>query len=293
MVGAVASPTTHRLLVLAAALLFSTGGTAVKSVSLSFWQIACFRSGIAALALALLMPSWRRNWSWRIVPAAAAYSSTMVLFIAGNKLTTAANTIFLQATAPLYLIALGPLLLKERPRRADLGMAAVLAAGMAMFFVGIDPPHVTAPNPALGNALGVVAGLSWALTIAGLRRLGRTPEIRGDSAGAAVVLGNLLTFAVCLPLALPVRHGTPWDFGVVTYLGVFQIGLAYVCMTRGVRHLPALEVSLLLLLEPVASTLLAWAVHGEQPGSWSLAGCSLILAATVARAFFGARARAG
>jgi drug/metabolite transporter (DMT)-like permease len=77
------------------------------------------------------------------------------------------------------------------------------------------------------------------------------------------------------------------DWAIIFYLGIFQIGLAYVCMTFGVRRLPALETSLLLLLEPVLNAVWAWMIHGERPGPWSLAGCAIILGATLLRALQG------
>jgi drug/metabolite transporter (DMT)-like permease len=86
-------------------------------------------------------------------------------------------------------------------------------------------------------------------------------------------------------MALPVLQSRPADWLIVGYLGVFQIGLAYVWLTIGVRRVPALEASLLLLLEPVLNAVWAWLVHGERPGPWSLAGCLVILLATSARAF--------
>src|SRR3990172_9137079 len=97
-----------QLQLLAAAVLFSTGGAAIKACTLSSWQIASFRSVIAAVALFLLLPDARRRWTWRAVAVGAAYAATLMLFVLGNKLTTAANTIFLQSTAPLYILLLGP-----------------------------------------------------------------------------------------------------------------------------------------------------------------------------------------
>jgi DME family drug/metabolite transporter len=274
----------HRLQILAAAVLFSTGGAAIKATSLSNWQVACFRSGLAALALFLVMPAWRRCWTRGPLLVGAAYAATMICYVTGNKLTSAANTIFLQSTAPIYLLLLGPWLLRERVRGVDLVFAATLSTGMIMFFVGIDVPMATAPHPLPGNVVAAFSGLSWALTILGLRWLSRGGgTARSDPAGAAVVAGNLIACAVCLPLALPVRGAGIADWTVIGYLGFFQIGLAYVCMTRGVRRLPALETSLLLLLEPVLNAIWAWLVHGERPGTWSLAGCSVIFAATLVR----------
>jgi drug/metabolite transporter (DMT)-like permease len=276
----VASPTLHRLQILGAAFLFSTGGAAIKACSLSNWQVACFRSGIAAVALLLILPGSRRFWQPHTLLVGVAYASTMVLYVSANKLTTAANTIFLQSTAPMYVLMLGPWLLGERVRRQDLLFTLSLVVGLGLFFVGIELPRVTAPAPFEGNVLGAMAGLMWALTLVGLRWLGRR---RGGSrpAEAAVVAGNLIACLACLPMAFPIEPTRPLDWALVGYLGVFQIGLAYIFLTRGVRHVPALETSLLILLEPVLNATWAWLAHGEQPGSWSLAGCTIILASTL------------
>ena len=274
---------TPRLLLLIAALLFSTGGTAIKATALSSWQVAGFRSGIAALALFALFRRWRRWWQPGTLAVGAAYAATMVFFVTGNKLTTAANTIFLQSTAPIYILLLGPLLLKERIRREDVVFTATLVMGMLMFFVGVQPPLVTAPHPFAGNLIAACSGLTWALTILGLRWLARDSR-GGDRAGAAVVAGNVLVFVVCLPFAFPVQNSGSADWLIVGYLGLFQIGLAYICMTFAVRRLSALEASLLMLLEPVLSAVWAWLIHGERPGPWALAGCTIILVATLARA---------
>jgi drug/metabolite transporter (DMT)-like permease len=276
------SPVSSRLLVLSAALLFSTGGAAIKATAFSAWQVASFRSGIAAIALFLLLPAWRRGWSRRTLLVGFFYAATLVLYVAANKLTTAANSIFLQATAPLYVLLLAPRLLGEPLRRGDPLLAALLMLGIVLFFVQVDPALATAPNPLQGNLVATASGVTWALTLLGLRWLARseTPE----SAGAAVISGNALAFAVCAPLAFPVSGSVPLDWAVVAYLGLFQIGLAYVAMTRGMRGTPAFEASLLLLLEPVLNSVWAWLVHSEQPGTASLLGCTLILVASLATA---------
>jgi drug/metabolite transporter (DMT)-like permease len=266
---------------IATATLFSTGGAAIKAVSFGAWQVACLRSGFAALALWMLIPSARRFWNRRCLLVGLAYAATMILYVAGNKLTTAANTIFLQSTAPLYLMLLGPLLLHEPIRRRDLGFGFTLALGMLLFFVGVDTPYDTAPDPLRGNLAAAASGATWALTIFGLRWLGREKGGDRESAAAAVVAGNLVAFTVCLPMALPMAHGSPGDWSIVVYLGLFQIGLAYVLMTRAVRKISAFEVGLLLLLEPVLNAVWAWLVHGERPGAWSLAGCLVILLSTL------------
>jgi drug/metabolite transporter (DMT)-like permease len=149
-----------------------------------------------------------------------------------------------------------------------------------LFFAGHESPQATAPNPALGNLLGVSSGIFWAFTVAGLRWLGRD-DAGGRAAGAgAALLGNTLAFALCLPWALPLGPPVLSDWLVVAYLGVFQIGLAYVLLTKALRRVPAFEAALLLLLEPALNPVWAYAVHGERPGPWALAGGAVILAAT-------------
>lgn len=272
---------TARLQLIAAAVLFSTGGAAIKATALNNWQIACFRSGVAVLALLLLVPAARRNWSWRSLLVGVAYAATMVLYVSANKLTTAANTIFLQATAPLYLLLLGPWLLKERVRASDLALMAVLAAGMSLFFVGEQRPLATASDPFLGNVLAAVSGFTWALVLAGMRWLERTEH--GLRAGlSATVSGNAIAALACFPLALPVTGAAATDWLIVSYLGVFQIGLAYVVLTRGMRRVPALEASLVLLAEPALNPLWAWLALAERPSKLALLGGALILAAAAA-----------
>ncbi len=281
------APITPRLQLVAAAVLFSTGGAAIKACALSSWQIASFRSGIAAITLIALLPATRRRWTPAIIGVGAAYAATLILFVAANKLTTAANSIFLEYTAPLYILLLGPWLLAERIGRRDLAYMGVLAVGMAFFFAGIESPSVSAPHPSLGNLVAVASGVTWALTVVGLRALGR----RGENANGlgAVVAGNLIAFLVCLPLALPARGTGAGDWLLVGYLGVFQIGLAYVCVVPAMRHVPALDASLLLLIEPVINPFWAWLGQGETPSAWALAGGAVILTATAGKAWLDLR----
>ena len=273
--------TRARLQVLAAALLFSTGGAAIKAVELSGWQIACFRSGIAAVMLFVLVPASRRLLDPRVLAVGVAYATTLVCYVLANTLTTAANTIFLQSAAPLYLLLLAPWLLGETLRRRDLVLMAVMAIGLAPFFLARAAPTATAPEPLTGNLLAALAGVSWAFVVLGLRAFGRR-EGGGGLALAAVTGGNLIVFLSTLPMALPVAGGGAGDWGVVLYLGTVQVGLAYLFLTAGVRRLPALETSLLLLVEPVFNPLWAWWLHGERPTAWAMAGGGLILGATVA-----------
>jgi drug/metabolite transporter, DME family len=167
------STATARLQVLAAAVLFSTGGAGIKAGAFSAAQVSALRSGIAAVAL-LIWLRGRITWSWPIVGTGVLYAAILILFVAATKLTTAANAIFLQATAPLYLLALGPLVLRERFDRRDLVFLAALAVGLVFCFFGQAQPTTTAPDPATGNLLGVACGGTWALTLMALRMLDAT-----------------------------------------------------------------------------------------------------------------------
>ncbi len=274
---------TARLRVVAAALLFSTGGAAIKASTLGSWQIAGFRCGLAAVALALLLPASRRGWSGRTLLVAVAYAGTLVLYVLANRLTTAANAIFLQYTAPLYVLMLSPWLLREKIRGWDLFFMVALATGIVTFFLGLEAPSVTASDPFRGNLLAALAGFCWGLTLLGLRWL----EKMGGGGGStgAVLAGNLMAFFICLPAALPVAlpetSVTFMDVGVIVYLGVVQIALAYVLLTSALRQVRALEVSLLLLLELLFNPFWAWLLHGELPGGWPVVGCLVILSATI------------
>lgn len=286
------TPLSARLKVLAAAALFSSGGAAIKAISLTGWQVASFRSGVAAIALFLLMPEARRRPNLRVLAVGFCYASTMILFVQSNKLTTAASMVFLQSTAPLYVLLLSPWLLQERVRPRDLVYMAVLAMGLGLFFVGLDPVSATAPNPLLGNLLALLSGVFWALTVMGLRSLGRGAGREGSWGPAAALWGSILAFGMCLPMALPVASSRPTDWLLVSFLGVFQIAAAYIFLLRGLEHVRALEASLLLLLEPVLNPIWAWLVHGERPGAWSLTGGAIIIFSTVVKSWIDSREEA-
>jgi drug/metabolite transporter, DME family len=274
----------NRLLLVAAGLLFSTGGAAIKAASLSGWQVASFRSGVAAVVLLAALPNARQRWHWRMLPVAVAYAATLILFVLANRLTTSANAIFLQATAPLYLLLLGPLLLREPIRRADVYYILAVGAGLAVFFAGHDTVAATAPDPPRGNLLALASGVTFALMLAGLRWHGR--QSGADSGIATVAAGNLIAFAAALPMALPLHAFAARDAAVILYLGAAQIGLAYWCLTRAIRHVPAFEATTMLQLEPAMNPVWTWLVHGERPTLWALAGGAVIVSATLVNTWF-------
>ncbi len=270
-----------RWLVVLAAVLFSTGGAAVKGTTLSGWEVACLRSGIAFVALILLVPSCRKGWNARTAMVAVAYAATLILFVQATKLTTSANAIFLQAVAPLYLLVLAPWLLKEPVHRRDIGFMFAMAAGLALLFFAQGAPTAIAPNPFKGNLLGACSGITWAFTLLGLRALARTDG--GESATGAAAMGNLFAFLGCAAFALPLDNVSSTDWWIVIYLGTVQVALAYFFITYALARVSALEASLLVLVEPVLNPVWSWWLHSETPGPLALLAGVLIVTATVVR----------
>lgn len=264
-----------RLYLLAAAVLWSTAGAAVKLSTLSAWQLASGRSLIAALVLALAFPAGRKLPSRKGLATAVAYAATVVTFIIANKRTTSANAIFLQDTAPLYVLLLSPLLLRERPSRSELAAVPVFLLGLSLFFL-----DQLAPGQFWGNVIALGSGVAFAMCILGLRAV-------GEEGSSVLVWGNLIAgFSVLVP-ALGGPAPTTLDVGLLVFLGVFQLGLAYTLFHRGLRETPAVEASLLILLEPVLNPVWTFLFAGEKPGPWALVGGAIILLATAWRTLLG------
>src|SRR5713226_4037407 len=257
------SAVSARLQLVLAAVCFSTAGAAIKWCAFGAAQVAAFRAFVAMLAIVFLIPASRHHWSARTALVGVAYAAAGLLFVFANKLTTAANSVFLQATNPLF----------------------VLALGLGLLFIGGERRFATAPDPLLGNLLGAGSAVAWAFTVMGYRWLARQAVGDPGVVAAAAAIGNLIVFLACLPWALPLMAGRPGDWLVVIYLGVFQLGLAYVFLSRAIGRISALDASLFLLAEPVLSPLWAWLVHRETPGPMALVGGAVILGATAAKSW--------
>ena len=269
-----------------AAVLFSTGGAAIKWSGFDGWQLAGLRAGLAFTTMLTLIPEARRGWSWRTTLVGCAYAATTLLYVQANKHTTAASAIFLQATSPLFILMLAPRLLGEHATRRDLVQMAMMGLGLALFlFGGVDRPSATAPNPLLGDVLAAICAVTWAFTVIGYRWI----AARGGSVATAAASGSLTACIVALAVALPLSAGRPVDWAVVVFLGVCQLGVPYVFLASAIPRVRALEVGLFMLIEPVLNPVWAWLVHGERPGPATLVGGALILGATVVRSVVDAR----
>ncbi len=266
------------LRVVCAGALFATGGALIKACELPSLQRAGLRALFAAATLFVLLPEARRRPDRRMLLLAPAFFAATGLFVVANTLTTAANAIFLQATAPLWLVLLGPPLLGERARRRDVVVLVGVAAGMALCLSAPGSAQATAPDPRLGDAIALAAGVGYALLLAGMRRLSR----REPGANvAAIAWGNAivcpLSFALMPLVGQTPSAGVATDWLVLAALGVFQVGLAYVLLARAIGDVPAVRVSLLLMIEPALNPVLAWLAHGERPPWQTFAGGALIV----------------
>jgi len=266
------------LFIAAAALLWSTGGLAIKLVPLSAVGVVFWRSLVAGVFLLAVFRPSRARWRHAAPSTVVVYALMILTFVTATKMTTAANAIFLQYTGPLYVLALAPFLLKEPFRKADAAATAVALAGMSLFFVGRLDPGALA-----GNLVAVVSGVFFGLTILLLRR-----DASGDAI-PSVIAGNLAAAALALPfawgrLALDMR-----GVFLVLFLGVVQLGISYVLFVKGLGTVPAAEASLLGMLEPMFNPLWAFLGLGERPSSWAALGGAIVLAAVAGRTVFGAR----
>lgn len=277
------APLVPSLQILAAAALFSSGGAAIKSCGLDAMEVAFGRSALAALTLLVVVRGTRSFWNRSTISVAICYAATMLLFVSANKLTTAASTVFLQATSPLYVMLVSPWLLHERITRRDLILMAGFGLGLVVFMTGSESPVDTAPRPVLGNLLAALSAITWTGIVVGLRFLSQKRGANPEAASAAVACGNLLACLLCLPWAGGILSAAPRDLLILGYLGIFQIAGAYFLLTRGVRHVSAFNASLLLLLEPVLSPIWAWSLHEEKLSGMTFLGGGIILVASLAQ----------
>jgi drug/metabolite transporter (DMT)-like permease len=268
--------------VLAAALLWSTGGFFIKWTELSAYELTFGRSLLAALVVAFFTRREGFRLNAMTVLTSLLYAGLLILFVIATKLTTAANAIFLQYTAPIYVLILEPLFYKEKFRRADLVTVVACIAGMSFFFVGkLRPQDVS------GNLAALASGLCFAFYILLLRH----PQSQRVNRASSVIYGNLLLVIITAPFGLAaLSQMTMRDTGIVLYLGVFQIGVAYTFFTLGMaRGVRSLDASIVGYIEPVLNPVWVFIFLGERPSGWALIGGSIIIAAVVAHTIWGAR----
>jgi drug/metabolite transporter (DMT)-like permease len=270
------------------AVLWSTGGLFIKLVDLSPLAIAGARSGIAAVVMLLYMSV--RHMQGKSSPAdgkfkihldkinilgACSYASLLIMFVSANKLTTSANAILLQFTAPIWAALFSGWFLKEKVQKSDWLSIAAVMAGMVLFFMG----DMEKGNMA-GNFIAVLSGIAMAgvVLFLKLQRTGSPVEI--------TLLGNIITFAVGLPFLF---QGLPGLKGILALivLGVFQLGISYILYTASVKHVSAVEAILIPVLEPILNPVWVFLAAGESPGIYAVIGGFIVIGAIISRSLYG------
>jgi drug/metabolite transporter (DMT)-like permease len=265
------------LLLAATALIWSSGGLAIKLVDLPPLAITGVRSALSALTLALI---FRKDLRFGLSPArvcaALSYAALLISNVAATKMTTAANAILLAYTAPVYVALLAPRLLGEKTRPADWLFIGIVLSGMVLFFL-----DQLSPEGLLGNLVAVGSGLCYAAFTLSMRAQA-TSTRQNASAVEPVLLGHVLTACVGLPFllgAMPSAEGWAGLF----YLGVVQQGVSLALYVWCIKRLGALEAILIMTLEPVLNPVWVALGVGELPGFWSLVGGLVVLGAVTLR----------
>jgi drug/metabolite transporter (DMT)-like permease len=260
-----------------AATLWSTGGLLIKMIS---WQPIAILAGRNIFSSVLFLIYLRRfptKWTrWKIL-AAISHILTAFLFISATKLTTAANAIFLQYTGPIYIVLLAFWFLRERPSRFDWLSMVIIFSGMLLFF-----GDKLSLSGLYGNILAVLSGITMAFMTVALRA--QKDGVPAES----ILIAHLFTAIVGFPFVLK-ESWTVTNWLIIVYLGVFQIGLAFIFFTSAIKHVPAIEATLISTLEPVLNPIWVFLFIGEEPGRFALIGALIVLTGVAINAISGAR----
>ncbi len=266
------------LFLILTATLWSTGGVMIKAISWGPVSILAGRSIFSSIVFLVYLRRFPTHWTrWKVL-AAAAHVFTALLFITATKLTTAANAIFLQYTAPVYIVLLGLWFLRERPSRMDWSSMGIIFAGMLLFF-----GDKLSMNGLEGNVLAVLSGISMAVMNVSLRAQ------KDGTPAESILIAHLFTAIAGFPAVLK-EAWTPANWLIIAYLGIFQIGLSFIFFTFAIKHVPAIEATLISTLEPVLNPVWVFLFLGEQPGHLALIGGLIVLAGVALNAVGSARA---
>jgi drug/metabolite transporter (DMT)-like permease len=248
------------------AILWSSGGALIKLVSWNPVAIAGGRSLIAALVFLVVLGKPKFSFSLMQIGGAVSYALTVILFVTANKMTTAANGILLQYTAPLFAAVLGAWFLKEKVKKADWILIFFVTAGVSLFFI-----DDLSTSGFWGNIIAILSGLTFACLPIFMRLQ------KDESTMETILLGNLLAFFIGLPFMFGSLPDTKSIIGLVL-LGVFQLGLSYMLFSFAVKHVTALEAVLIPVIEPILNPIWVMLVTAEMPGMWAIVGGLVVIA---------------
>jgi len=284
-----------RIMIVVAAVMWSSSGFFAKSTVFDNWPLqdeiglpqrgAMLAFWRAVFAGAVILPFVRRvEWRSGMIGMSASFLLMNVTYLPAMTLTTAANAIWLQNTAPIWIYLFGALVLRDRILRSDWVLLLFGMAGVAVILSFEFAAHAPEESTSLlGATLGVLSGLFYAGIVISLRSL------RNVNGAWLMVLCHGTTALALSPLVLKwnvLPHGQQWLYLVC--LGVFQMGLPYLLFAWGVRHVAGHEAAGLVLLEPVLVPVWVWLAYSgtpayDRPAWWTLLGAGLILCGLLAR----------
>ncbi len=255
------------------AILWSTGGFFIKWVQSPPLAIAGIRSLISVTLLLLIHRKWRLSWSKYQIAGGFAYAAMVIFFVTGNKLTTAANVILIQYTAPIYVAIFGHWFLGEKTSRVDWIFILVVLGGLFMFFL-----DNISPAGFWGNFCAILSGIAMAWLFMLLRKQ------KSESTIDSILLGNVITALIGIPFAFQNFPNFNGWLGLL-FLGIFQLGLSYQLFSIAIKHVTALESTLILTIEPILNPIWVFLLAGESPGKWAIMGGIFVFFAVTIRSF--------
>jgi drug/metabolite transporter (DMT)-like permease len=264
----------------ATAFLWSSAGLFIKVIDWHPFAIAGMRSLVSSLVVLAWLKRPHIHWSPAQVGAALAQTATMLLFVAANKTTTAANAILLQYVGPVFTAIIGAWLLKERARWEHWAAFVFVAAGMALLFM-----DKIGGGRLLGNVLALCSGLTFSFCYVFLR-------LQKDASPLeSMLLAHWFTAAIGLAVSLflPLPHVTWQAAGAIATLGLFQVGVAAILFAAAIKRITAVSANLIAVIEPVFNPLWVFLALGERPGISAISGGALIIAAVTGASLVNAR----
>jgi drug/metabolite transporter (DMT)-like permease len=264
----------------ATAFLWSIAGLFIKVIDWNPFAIAGMRSLISSLVVLAWLRRPRFHWSPAQVGAALTQAATMLLFVAANKTTTAANAILLQYVGPVFTAVFGAWLLKERARWEHWVAFLFVGAGMVLLFM-----DKLGGGRMLGNVLALLSGLVFSFYYIFMRMQ------KDGSPLESILLAHWLTAAIGLGVALflPLPVFTWQAAGAIAMLGLFQVGLAAVLFSAAIKRVTAVSANLIAVIEPVFNPVWVFLALGEKPGVNAIIGGAVIIAAVTGASIISAR----
>lgn len=268
------------------AFLWSTSGLFIKVISTGPYQIAMYRSLIASITVFFLVlikdKKVRIDTDIISVLSWISYAGILIFFVLANRLTKAANVIFLQFTAPIYLLFLEPLFLKTKFKIKNLITIIVSFTGMSLFFFG-----KLEPGDMKGNIIAILAGICFALFSLFVKW--KKQIHKSENTISSVIIGNFLVFLICFPVVFNELSLNFTDFIILLYMGVIQIGLSYTIFNEGLKYVSATESMIIATLEAVFNPIWVFFGIGEVPGIYAIVGSVIIVTAILVHSFTGER----